>query len=317
MALATALPDLIANKQGGLVPHYINTIADTVPWLVGLLAVCALAAMQSTGAAYMSTAGAMLTRDLYKRYLNPTASHEQQKFWGRIGVTFIVLSALLVATFSRDALVLLGGLAVAFGFQMWPSLTAVCWCPWITRQGATWGLAAGLLGVIFTETIGQTITGGALPWGRWPWTIHSAGWGIFANVLVCVIVSARTQNDAALEHRMTYHNFLREHATLSPDKRKLIPWAWGITVAWMFFGIGPGAVIGNTIFGAPNAGVDGWTFGIPSIWAWQILFWMLGVGMMWFLAFKMEMSAVPDKEVEALIDDIGETVPQPTDGAGE
>ncbi len=92
----------------------------------------------------------MLTRDLYKRYLNPSASHDQQKLWGRIGVAFIVLSALMVATFSRDALVLLGGLAVAFGFQMWPSLAGVTWFPWITRQGATWGLAAGLLAVIFT-----------------------------------------------------------------------------------------------------------------------------------------------------------------------
>jgi hypothetical protein len=200
---------------------------------------------------------------------------------------------------------------------MWPSLIAVCWAPWITRQGATWGLAAGLLGVIFTETIGQTITGGALPWGRWPWTIHSAGWGMFVNAGVCIVVSAMTQTDAAREHRMGYHNFLREHATLSPEKRKLIPWAWGITLAWMFFGIGPGAVIGNTIFGAPSAGVDGgWTFGIPSIWAWQILFWILGVGMMWFLAFKMEMSSVPNKEVEALTEDIGETAPQPA-GGGE
>ena len=95
----------------------INTVGDTAPYLVGLLAVCALAAMQSTGAAYMSTAGAMLTRDLYKKYLNPTASHTTQKLFGRIGVAFIVLSALLVATFSADALVLLGGLAVAFGLD--------------------------------------------------------------------------------------------------------------------------------------------------------------------------------------------------------
>ena len=116
----------ISAKPDSLVPYYFNQIADTLPWLVGLLAVCALAAMQSTGAAYMSTAGGMLTRDLYKRYLNPTASHATQKLFGRFGVAFIVLSALLVATFSRDALVLLGGLAVAFGFQMWPSLAAIC-----------------------------------------------------------------------------------------------------------------------------------------------------------------------------------------------
>jgi Na+/proline symporter len=307
LAVATVLPDMTANLQAGLVPNYFNLIGDSMPWLVGILAVCALAAMQSTGAAYMSTAGAMLTRDLYKRYLNPTASHTMQKLVGRLGVAFIVLAALIVATVSADALVLLGGLAVAFGFQMWPSLAAVCWFPWITRQGATLGLAAGLIGVILTETIGQQLTGGALPWGRWPWTIHSAGWGILVNLAVCLPVSAMTQTSEAQAHRMKYHNFLREHASLPESKRGLVPIAWIITLAWMFFGIGPGAVIGNTIFGAPNAGVEGWTFGIPSIWAWQILFWLLGVGMMWFLAYKMEMSTMPAREVEALVEDIGDT----------
>jgi hypothetical protein len=87
-------------------------------------------------------------------------------------------------------------------------------------------------------------------------------------------------------------------------------------MAWLFFGIGPGAVIGNTIFGAPAAGVEGWTFGIPSIWAWQILFWALGVGMMWFLAYRMEMSTVPDTEIEALVEDIGDVVTTPAEQAG-
>ena len=302
-------PAAISAVPNKIVPYYINQIADTAPWLVGLLAVCALAAMQSTGAAYMSTAGGMLTRDLYKKYLNPGASHTTQKLFGRLGVAFIVIAALVVATFSTDAIVLLGGLAVAFGFQMWPSLAAVCWFPWITRQGATWGLAIGLLAVIFTESFGLTIAGAfgiELPWGRWPWTMHSAGWGIIFNVIVCVIVSAMTQNDAERSHRMTYHNFLREHASLSADKKRLVPVAWVVTIAWLIFGIGPGAVIGNTIFGAPDQGPDGWTFGIPSVWAWQILFWILGVAMMWFLAYKMEMSRVPDREVEALIEDIGD-----------
>lgn len=310
LALNNILPDLTANKQGGLVPHYFNTIGETTPWLVGLLAVCALAAMQSTGAAYMSTAGGMLTRDLYKRYLNPTASHTTQKLFGRMGVAFIVVSALLVATYSTDALVLLGGLAVAFGFQMWPALASVTWFPWLTRQGVTLGLAVGLIAVIFSESFGISIAkffGGDLPWGRWPLTMHSAFWGMFFNLLVALPVSAMTQNDSDLAHRMKYHNFLREHASLPASKQGLKPIAWIITLAWMFFGIGPGAVIGNDIFGAPNVGVEGWTFGMPSIWAWQILFWALGVGMMWFLAYKMEMSTVPEKEVMALVEDIGDS----------
>ncbi len=313
LAASGALPADIADNPDALVPNYFNLIADSMPWLVGLLAVCALAAMQSTGAAYMSTAGGMLTRDLYKRYLNPSAGHTTQKLFGRMGVAFIVISALTVATFSQDALVLLGGLAVAFGFQMWPALAAVCWFPWITRQGATWGLVAGLAGVIFTESFGLTILQsiGIDLWGRWPWTIHSAGWGIIFNVLVCVVVSAMTQSESTMAHRMKFHSFLREHATLPASKQGLKPIAWIVTLAWLFFAIGPGAVIGNTIFGDPAAGVDGWTFGIPSIWAWQILWWILGVVMMWFLAYKMEMSTVPEREVEALVEDIGDVAPAP------
>ncbi len=299
--------------ENGLVPTYFNLIADAAPWLVGILAVCALAAMQSTGAAYMSTAGSMLTRDLYKRYLNPTASHTTQKLFGRIGVAFIVVSALLVATFSTDALVLLGGLAVAWGFQMWTVLAGICWIPWITRQGATWGLAAGLLGVSFTESFGLSLLAvfGLDLWGRWPWTIHSAGWGMIFNVIVCVAVSAMTQDASAREHRMKFHDFLRQHASLSEDKRKLIPLAWIVTLGWFFFAIGPGAVIGNTIFGAPS-NPDGWVFGIPSIWAWQIIFWLLGCAMMWFLAYRMEMSTVPHREVEALTEDIGDILQKPS-----
>jgi Na+/proline symporter len=286
-----------AGKQGMLVPQLIGLMADAAPALVGLLAVCALAAMQSTGAAYMSTAGGMLTRDLLKHYLMPNASHGQQKFFGRVGVLVIVLAALLVATTSKDALVLLGGLAVAFGFQMWPPLMAVCYFPWFTRQGITLGLAAGIVAVICTETVGQSL--GITAWGRWPLTIHSAGWGIIFNLGVAVIVSAMTQNDNDLKHRMTYHSFLREHAGVPAAKRGLVPAAWIITLVWFFFGIGPGAVIGNTIFGNPNDATT-WVFGMPSIWAWQILWWALGVFMMWFLAYKMEFSTVPDREIIAL-----------------
>jgi Na+/proline symporter len=312
LTVGNVISDAVNKNPDSLVPYYFNLMAGTAPWLIGLLAVCALAAMQSTGAAYMSTAGGILTRDLYKRYLNPTASHTTQKLFGRLGVAFIVISALLVATYSKDALVLLGGLAVAFGFQMWVPLAAVTYIPWITRAGATWGLAAGLIGVAMTDSIGQTLFGG-LPFGRWPWTIHSAGWGIFFNIAVCVVVSMMTQDEQQRAHRMKFHAFLREHSQLSPAKKSMIPVAWIVTLAWFFFGIGPGAVIGNDIFGAPDAGRDGWTFGIPSIWAWQILFWLLGVAMMWFLAYYMEMSTVPQKEVQALVEDIGDTsLPKPS-----
>ena len=283
-----------ASKQGNLVPQLINLMSETAPWLVGLLSVCALAAMQSTGAAYMSTAGAMITRDLVKRYLLPNANDKTQVLLGRIFVVLIVVMALLVAATATDALVLLGGLAVAYGFQMWPALIAICFWPWLTRLGITLGLIAGLVAVTCTESIGAAM--GITAWGRWPLTIHSAGWGIFFNLGIAILVSFFTQNSDELEHKMKFHNFLKEYAGLPYEKRNLIPIAWIITLLWFFFGIGPGAVIGNWIFGDPT-NPDTWIFGIPSIWAWQILFWVIGVYMMWMLAYKMEFSTPSKKDL--------------------
>ncbi len=289
-----------ASTQGSLVPQLIYLLGDTAPWLVGLLSVCALAAMQSTGSGYMSTAGSMITRDVLKRYMMPNATDGQQKFWGRTMVVCVVLAALVVATTATDALVLLGGLAVAYGFQMWPALIAVCWWPFLTRQGVVVGLIAGLAAVTLTESIGAQF----MPWGRWPMTIHSAGWGIIFNLGLAILISAVTQNAQEREHRMTFHRFLQEHASLPAAKRGLVPIAWIVTLAWFFFAIGPGAVIGNTIFGDPTDAAT-WMFGIPSIWTWQLLFWALGVMMMWFLAVKMEMSTVPETEVVELVEGAG------------
>jgi len=293
-----------SGKQGMIVPALIYLLSHTAPWLVGLLVVCALAAMQSTGAAYMSTAAGMLTRDLYKRFINPGASHVTQKLFGRIGVLIITGLALFVATTSHDALVLLGGLAVAYGFQMWPALIGACWWPWLTRTGVSLGLIAGLVAVTLTETIGQKWFG-ITAWVRWPLTIHSAGWGIMFNLGTAVIVSFFTQSAEGRAHKMKFHNFLKEHASLPQEKKGLVPVAWIVTLLWFLFAIGPGAVIGNTIFGNPND-ASTWIFGIPSIWAWQIIWWGLGVVMMWFLAYRMQMSTMPDTDVVALVEDIGD-----------
>ncbi|SCA57319.1 Na+/solute symporter [Candidatus Terasakiella magnetica] len=302
------LPTEISDIPDTLVPYILTIVQDNMPWLVAFLGVCALAGMQSAGAAYMSTAGAMLTRDVYKHRLQPQAGHSIQKFVARVSVLIILLAALVVALTNKDTLVLLGGMAVAFGLQMWPALLGVCWIKWFTARGVSAGLIVGLLAVFFTDNYGVGLLNliGLDLWGRWPLTIHSGGWGIALNLLVCIVVSATSQQDGTRDHKSKFHTFLKEHAGLAPNKRKLIPLAWGATLIWVFFAIGPGVVVGNDAFGAPDVGRDGWTFGIPSIWAWQIMFWLLGVALLWFLAYFMEMSTVPEQEIEALSEDIGD-----------
>jgi len=276
-------------KSDTLIPNIINLLGN-IPMLVALLAVCALAAMQSTASSYISTTSGIFTRDIFKR----GASDKQQILWGRISATVIILLALFVAFFFDENIALLGGLAVAYGLQMLPALVAICWWPWLTRQGIITGLLVGILAVTLTDIVGKY-----LPWGKYPWTIHSAGWGILFNFGLAVFVSAMTQNKAARKHRMGFHNFLKEHVGFPKAKKSLIPVAIGFTVIWACFAIGPGAVVGNWIFGDPNHS-SSWLFGIPSIWAWQILWWILGVIMMWFLAFKMEMSTLSDENINKI-----------------
>ena len=275
-----------------LVPYLIDTLASSFPFLLGLLAVCALAAMQSTGAAYMSTASGIITRDLYRHFFNKEASHSAQVFVGRLTVAVVVSLALLVGLASGDLLVLLGGLAVSYGFQMWPALLGICYVRFFTPKAIVAGLIAGLIAVTFTYI---TELGGLIGIGRYPLTLHSAGWGILFNMGTVVVVSLFTQPKEAshLAHRDRYHHFLKEHTTLPEAKRKWKTPVWILTIVWFLCAIGPFAVLGNQTDPAH------WPLGIPSLWIWQIAWWIIGCFMMYLLAFKLEMSTVPTSEVES------------------
>jgi len=137
--------------------------------------------MQSTGAAYMSTFSAMVTRDIYAKFISPNASDKNQKLSGRIFVIIVTGAALIVAANSSQAIVMLGGLAVAYGFQMYPALIGICYYKGFTQKGVVAGLVVGLIAVTLTD---RTSAWFGVPWGAYPLTIHSAGWGIFFNLII-------------------------------------------------------------------------------------------------------------------------------------
>ena len=299
-AVANYLPELSKAQYTELVMHYIKLLGNTSPWMVGFLAICAVAALQVTAAAFMSTTGNILCRDIYVQYFRKDADYRLQIKAAKLFTALVFLCGMLLASFSMEATLILGGLAIAFSFQLWPSLLSITWFPWITKSGAIAGLIIGLIVVIFTETLGQKITGGRLPWGVWPWNIHSAVWGMFFNISICLIVSLMTSEDPDREHRNTFHSFIQKHSITKANDRWSKPVGGLLLMVWMFFAIGPGSVFGNFIFGKPNKGYDSWMLGMPSIWAWQIIWWALGVGVIWFLANKLRMSTEPETEIKPI-----------------
>ena len=285
---------LIANgvldsaNDNNLVPQLINLLSDAAPWLVGLLAVCALAAMQSTGAAYMSTFSAMVTRDIYAKFISPNASDKNQKLSGRIFVIIVTGAALIVAANSSQAIVMLGGLAVAYGFQMYPALIGICYYKGFTQKGVVAGLVVGLIAVTLTD---RTSAWFGVPWGAYPLTIHSAGWGIFFNLIITFLVSHfSAETDAERNNKAKKHQLLQAVSGMNSARKKKIRLAWILTLIWFLVGFGPFATIGNTIFSDPNSPALWAPFSLPSIWVWQIMFLGYGIFVMWFLAFHMGMS---------------------------
>ena len=294
--VANGVLENISDKN--LIPELINLLSDIAPWLVGLLAVCALAAMQSTGSAYMSTFSAMVTRDIYAKYVSPGASDESQKATGRIFVVLVAAAALIVAANSSQAIVMLGGLAVAYGFQMYPALIGICYYKGFTRKGVVWGLVIGLIAVTLTD---KTSAWFGVPWGAYPLTIHSAGWGIFFNLITTFIVS-HFSNETDIEKavKAKKHQLLQSITGMSSARKNKVKLAWGLTLVWFLVGFGPFATIGNDVFSDPNLPALWAPFGLPSLWIWQLLFLGFGIFVMWFLAFYMGMSAPIDpKRVEA------------------
>ena len=126
---------------------------------------------------------------------------------------------------------------------MYPALMGVCYFSWLTRKGVVWGLVAGLIAVTLTD---RTVALIGLPWGAFPLTIHSAGWGIFFNLIVALIVSKTGSKDTAeREGREKHHAFIQSVSGLTGDQKKWVTPAWILTVIWFLAGFGPFATIGH------------------------------------------------------------------------
>ena len=302
LAISNLLPEIPNNDHSLIIYHIINLMDEYALWLTGLLAVGIIAALQSTASALLMTSGSIITRDLYKAYVNKNIPWEKELAVARIIMLLIFLASLYLATFAKPAMVIFSGISIAIAFQFIIVLLGLLWFPWITKGAAMSGLIIGIIIVILTETIGQQITGNRLPWGRWPLTIHSGVWGLIFNVFICFSISGFsniTKIDMYRSHRQKFHDFLNDHMGLHPSRTKLRSFAYVIALIWLFFGVGPGQVLGNNFFGEPGAGYEAWILKIPSIWGYQLIWWFFGIGLIWFLSNKMDLSTLPNKPIQA------------------
>lgn len=248
------------------------------------------------GFAYFAISGAnIFTMEVVNRYLLPRLSGDAQRLSSRIvlAVTFVLIvfiSGFVPALGSSFA-----PLAAGISVQLFMAYLGLCWMPWLSRSAVLVGMCFGALVVFFTEAPGLMLFDKLfvpLPWGRWPLTIHSAAWGLLVNIFFCLLIAIFNRKGAERSHRDQLHDiFARDHK-IDFGGRAAKGAKWSLTLIWAFLAIGPGAVLGNNFFSKPIfSGIDV-KLGIPSLWVWGILFWVIGVFLVWWLAYRTQLSVI-------------------------
>ncbi|MFZ7126317.1 MAG: sodium:solute symporter family protein [Desulfobacterales bacterium] len=266
-------------NQATVVPTLMQQFLP--PIALGIVFMGAIAAIHSTAAPYIGTGGSILLRDVYWRYIKKQeASHAEQIWVNRIMATVLTIGALAVGLTSTAALVILGALATAFGFLMYLLLAGVLWGFKFPRVGAVIGVLGGMIAVALTYKV----------WPN-PLSMHCAFWGLFvAGVLAYICRGIGIKDDEeTLQRQQEIRTFLNDI-----DKPSEAGMAWRkvmkiVVPVWYFFAIGPACILGNTAFRIA---------GFPPLWSWQIVWWILGIVMMWALCFKAEMATTTETQIE-------------------
>ncbi|MGV8988914.1 MAG: sodium:solute symporter family transporter [Cypionkella sp.] len=284
------------------VPGMLALLQDRSPWFMAWIFIGLVAGVQMLAGLALLTAGESLVRNVYKPYFHSNLSRGDTVNLTRVVIGLLALISVLMQSLTPVTLSALAAVALPLSFQLWTPLLGITWLRWITRPAAVTGVGFGIAGVLLTEPLGYQILsylGLELPWGRWPWTIQSAAWGMAANLAAVLIISAITNREAFGEQAQEARRFLHGTLRVSARARALNATAWSVILAWLFLAIGPGLIFGNFAFGTVNATGGAWSVGTPSIWAWAVIFWAVGVGVVWFLSYKMEMASPYTLEIPA------------------
>ena len=298
-------PDIYPNNFMSLIPNIINLVGEYSFIFFGILGICAIAAIQSM-ASLILTSSAIVTRDIIKKFFVNNLTNKMEIFSSRIIIMLIFIISLILSLLTGKNIFDLASFSLAIACQMFVPLVAVCYFSWFTKQGVAFGIILGITAVIFTDGIGQSLFGQIVPWNKWPLTIHSAAWGLIFNIIGATVISFITQELKETKIKKRIHEFISEHKNYSLTRRSLKPSAWIVLIVWIFFAFGPGLMLGNELFGKP-INVESWSFGMPSIWVWQVIFWAMGILLVWFLAVKMEMSTSFEKNIVSQTEDINNT----------
>ncbi|MGQ0564945.1 MAG: hypothetical protein ACT4OK_07715 [Gemmobacter sp.] len=282
------LAPLLAGRTAEGPLALITALAATEP-LAGAGLTLALMLPALLAVSFFTVSGTLsVVREGVLPFALPGLPPHGQRLAARIALAVAFFLVASLATFSPLAAAVFGSLALPLSAQMLPALLGLAYLRWISRSAVITGLIFGTLAVFFTEPPGLILFEGLfldLPWGRWPMTVHSAGWGLALNGTAVLLVSTFTRKGPERLHRDRLHDAFAAQDGARDGGRAARGAKWSLTLIWAFLAIGPGAILGNTFFSQPVFATGEAALGVPSLWVWQLLFWLAGVPLVWWLAY--------------------------------
>lgn len=203
------LPNAAVGAAGQFDQILVVVLKDHLPALLGtfgvllaaLIMVSIMAAAMSTADSNLHALSAILTRDIYDRFINPNSSQQTRTWVGRgiicaatiLSVTIVIVSRTSETINLVGMIAQLGLLAIAFSSQLLPLTFDMLFIKKGTRRGAVAGLLSGLLIVVLQSPLLPVLTGATSGVTTFMSTLKSildiGAWGLMVNVAVFAVVS--------------------------------------------------------------------------------------------------------------------------------
>ena len=175
-----------------VIPEMLGVAFGAV--VVTLILIAVLAASMSTADSNLHALSAVLTRDVYDRFIRPQAGERERTWVGRVVIVLATLAAVALVEWSElagefnplELISQLMLLAIAFSSQLLPIAVDVLFLNKGTRQGAVAGLAAGI-GFVLLLTVKPEWSFGITE------IVHVSAVGIAANAIIFAFVSRFTE----------------------------------------------------------------------------------------------------------------------------
>lgn len=171
-------------------------------WIVSIITVAIAAGSMSTADSNLHALSAVLTRDIYDRYLR-SARREKGSMWvGRLVILVAAVASLVLVLGAHRAqvadepnvlarslrmIVDVGILAISFSAQLLPATVDMLWIRRGSRLGVTLGLLAGLGATACFHTY-PPFSGSSV--GELEIRMMPGAWGLIVNCLVLAVVSS-------------------------------------------------------------------------------------------------------------------------------